>query len=72
MDQGFPEDRSDQMTMLLINRSAVVVPLIVARLEEVLKSANPSNDFIDIASEMRCVSTKMRQTAKKFKELFPA
>src|SRR5258708_20802 len=52
MEQGFPEDRADQMTMLIINRSAVTIPLIEAKLEEMLKSASPSKGFIDIASEM--------------------
>ena len=28
IESGFPESRADQMTMLILNRSAVVVPLI--------------------------------------------
>jgi hypothetical protein len=52
MDQGFLQERSGQMTMLIINRSALTVPLIEARLEEVLKSPSLSENFIDIASEM--------------------
>ena len=52
IDQGFPEDRADQMTMLLINRSALTVPLIETKLEETLKSEHPSKNFIDVATEM--------------------
>jgi len=52
MDQGFPQDRADQMTMLIINRSALTLPLIAARLEMVLKSPSASTNFVDIASEM--------------------
>lgn len=33
MDQGFPENGADQMTMLVINKSAVVVPVLEARIE---------------------------------------
>jgi hypothetical protein len=52
MEGGFPEDRADEMTMLIINRSAVAVPLIAAKLEQVLNSPFPSKRFIDVASEM--------------------
>ena len=52
MEHGFPEDRADQMTMLIINRSALSVPLIEAKVEELLKSPSPSQQSIDIASEM--------------------
>jgi hypothetical protein len=52
MEHGFPEDRADQMTMLIINRSALSVSLIEAKVEELLKSPSPSRRSIDIASEM--------------------
>jgi hypothetical protein len=52
MDQGFPENRADQMTMLVINKSAVVVPLLEARIEEMLNSPTPRQKAVDIASEM--------------------
>ena len=52
MEHGFPEDRADQMTMLIINRSALSVPLIEAKVEEILKSPSPSKGSIDIALEM--------------------
>ena len=49
---GFPDDRADPMTMLIINRSAVTLPLIAGRLEEALKSTSTPKSFVDIASEM--------------------
>ena len=52
MEQSFPEDRADEMTMLIINRSAVALPLIESKLEQVLNSPSPSKRFIDVASEM--------------------
>lgn len=52
MDLGFPENRADQMTMLVINRSAITLPLIEAKLEEALKSTSTPKGFVDTASEM--------------------
>jgi hypothetical protein len=52
MDLGFPEDRADQMTMLIINRSALTSPLIEAKLEEALKSTPAPKGFVETASEM--------------------
>ena len=49
---GFPDDRADQMTMLIINRSAVTLPLIAGKLEEVLKSTSTPTSFVDTAGEM--------------------
>jgi hypothetical protein len=49
---GFPGDRADQMTMLIINRSAVTLPLIAGKLEEALKSTSTPKSFVDTASEM--------------------
>jgi hypothetical protein len=51
MDAGFPDNRADQMTMLLINRSALVLPLIERRVEVELRSQLPSNSLIDTATE---------------------
>jgi hypothetical protein len=39
------------MTMLLINRSALVLPLIERRVEVELRSQLPSNSLIDTATE---------------------
>jgi hypothetical protein len=52
IELGFPENRADQMTMLIINRSAIALPLIEARLEKALKSTSPPKGFVDTASEM--------------------
>lgn len=52
IEQGFPEDRADQMTMLIINRSALTIPLIEGKLEQALIASSPSKRFVDIASEM--------------------
>lgn len=52
MAAGFPADRADQMTMLIINRSALLLPLLEERIEAELRSTSPSKDFIATASEM--------------------
>ena len=52
MATGFPSDRADQMTMLIINRSAVVLPLLEERIEVELRTPSPSKEFIATASEM--------------------
>ena len=52
MDAAFPDDRADQMTMLVINRSALVLPLIERRVEVELRSQSPSKSLIETATEM--------------------
>lgn len=52
MDLGFPEDRADQMTMLIINRSVLVMPLLENRVVAELRSQSPSKHFIATATEM--------------------
>jgi hypothetical protein len=52
MDLGFPANRADQMTMLIINRSALTLPLIEARLEKMLKFSLMPKSFVGTASEM--------------------
>ena len=51
VDQGFPENRADQMTMLVINKSAVV-PVLETRIEQMLNASAPQQRAVDIASEM--------------------
>jgi len=51
-EAGFPADRADQMTMLIINRSGLVLPQLERRVEVELRSESPSNDLIAIATEM--------------------
>src|SRR3954451_23722633 len=52
LDQGLPDNRADQMTMLVINRSSLTLPLIEVRIEEALKLPSPSPRFIATASEL--------------------
>lgn len=52
MDLGFPEDRADQVTMLVINRSEIAVPVILARLQAALSSQDTSSQFVDTAIEV--------------------
>lgn len=49
---AFPADRADQMTMLIINRSSLTVPLIEVAVEASLKSMTPTKAFVDTATEM--------------------
>ena len=49
---GFPDDRADQMTMLVLNRSAIVLPLLERRVEDELRSQVPSKELIGTATEM--------------------
>ncbi len=48
----FPKERSDHLTMLLLNRSNLSVPLILRRLETELNSQIPSEGFVNAAVEM--------------------
>jgi len=52
IDQGFPESRADQMTMLIINRSELTIPLILAKLEAALSTDSDSAPFVATAVEM--------------------
>ena len=52
VDAGFPTDRADQMTMLIINRSGLVLPSLERRVEVELRSESPSSDLITTATEM--------------------
>jgi hypothetical protein len=52
MDKGFPSDKADQMTLLLLNRSEIVLPLLEAKILTELQSQSPSMDLIETAAEM--------------------
>jgi hypothetical protein len=52
LEQHFPENESDKFSLLLVNRSALVVPLIESRIESELGSDSRSERFIDLASAM--------------------
>jgi hypothetical protein len=52
IEQGFPESRADQMTMLIINRSHLTISLILANLEDGLSMESASPRFVATAVEM--------------------
>jgi hypothetical protein len=52
MAAGFPAERMGAMTMLILNRSALVLPLLERRVETELRSRTPSKEFIETATEM--------------------
>jgi hypothetical protein len=52
LEQGLPESRADQMTMLVINRSSITLPLIEEKIEETLKQPSPPQTFVDTAAEL--------------------
>jgi hypothetical protein len=52
LEQHFPEKEGDRFSLLLVNRSALVVPLIESKIEAELGSASPAEQFIDLASAM--------------------
>jgi hypothetical protein len=52
LEQHFPENEGDRFSLLLVNRSALVVPLIESRIESELGSDSRSERFIDLASAM--------------------
>jgi hypothetical protein len=52
LEQHFPENQGDRFSLLLVNRSKLVVPLIEAKIETELESPARSERFIDLASAM--------------------
>jgi hypothetical protein len=52
LERHFPEDEGDKFSLLLVNRSALVVPLIESRIESELRGDSRSEQFIDLASAM--------------------
>lgn len=52
MEQGFPAERGEEMTMLIINRSSLTLPLIERKLEEAIRTGSPSREFVETAAEM--------------------
>lgn len=51
LEMGIPEDRGDALALLIISRSAAVVPLLRLRIEKELSSENPSDLFVAEMSE---------------------
>ncbi|MEP6539757.1 MAG: hypothetical protein ABJF23_30790 [Bryobacteraceae bacterium] len=52
LDQHFPEIQGDKFSILLVNRSQLVVPLIESKIEEELRKNPRAESFIDLASAM--------------------
>src|ERR1035441_3441230 len=52
LEQHFPENEGDRFSLLLVNRSALVVPLIESKIETELGSHSRSERFIELASAM--------------------
>jgi hypothetical protein len=52
LDQRFPDAQGDRFSLLLVNRSQIVAPLIEAKIEQELRSSPRSESFIDRASAM--------------------
>jgi hypothetical protein len=52
IEAGLPAERAGGMTMLILNRSALVLPLLERRVEAELRSRTPSKEFIGTATEM--------------------
>ena len=46
LDSGLPGDKADELILLTLNRSAIVVPELAARLEAVLANPAPSAKFV--------------------------
>jgi hypothetical protein len=52
LEQGLPDSRADQMTMLVINRSSITLPLIEEKIEQALKQQSPPQKLVDTAAEL--------------------
>src|SRR5580693_4238260 len=46
LDRGFPENDGDRFSVLLVNRSALVVPILESRVEQELKRSPRSERFV--------------------------
>jgi hypothetical protein len=52
LDASFPEDEGDKFALLLVNRSAFVVPMLESRVEQELKQSPRSARLVELASAM--------------------
>ena len=52
LEQHFPENDGDRFSLLLVNRSALVIPLIESKIETELSISARSEPFIELASAM--------------------
>jgi hypothetical protein len=76
LDQHFPDNEGDKFSLLLVNRSTLVVPLIESKIEAELGSDSRAEKFIDLATAMiayagdqhavRAISTLIHIDEKRF------
>jgi len=52
LDGGFPENQGDRFSLLLVNRSGLVIPILEARVEQELKQPSRSERLVELASAM--------------------
>lgn len=52
MDAGFPDATGDRFSLLLVNRSALVVPMLELRVTQELKRAAHSERLVELASAL--------------------
>ena len=52
LDQQFPETQGDRFSLLLVNRSELVIPLVESKVERELSGSFRSERFIDLACAM--------------------
>jgi len=52
LDAGFPDDTGDRFSLLLANRSALVVPILESRVEQEVQRSPRSERLIELASAM--------------------
>lgn len=52
LNGGFPEKEGDRFSLLLVNRSALVLPLLESRVEQELKRSQHSERLIELACVM--------------------
>ena len=67
MELGFPINRADQMTMLILNRSTLTLPLIESWIEQALKSNPTQAASVETAAEMIAYAgdqTALREVSK--------
>jgi len=75
----FPDKDGDRLGMLLVNRSALLIPILEARIEQELIDSSPSERFIEMASalmvypgdeeSLRAVARLVRLDDKRFSGL---
>jgi hypothetical protein len=52
LEHHFPDSQGDRFSILLVNRSELVIPLIESKIELELRNSARSESFIDLASAM--------------------